>query len=139
MATTKKLRKQLKASGEKAAVLTLRVQREDLERLAALGGGRAEHVRAALRRYLDDTEEKQALSELESRLAASILQLSQRVTALKTDLDLLTAMVAQSTEFLMYALPEVMDREAAAGIGGRRYSAFKTQLQRILEGRDVHQ
>ncbi|MES2758092.1 MAG: hypothetical protein V4693_12020 [Pseudomonadota bacterium] len=108
-------------------------QRRQLEaRSEAIGLPVGHLMRCAIDDFLRQQEEKDYLSEVESRIATAINRLGRQVEKDRAEQQLVVGMLDYLREWLAFALPAVTDKSAAKEIQRERSDVFFRDLHLMM-------
>ena len=109
------------------------LQRQELERRSAAIGLPVGHlIRVAINDSLRQQEEKDYLSEVESRIATAINRLGRQVEKDRSEQQLVVGMLDYLREWLAFALPAVADKAVAKEIQRERSQVFFRDLHLMM-------
>jgi predicted DNA-binding protein len=108
-------------------------QRRQLEdRSNTLGLPVSHLIRSAINDTLRQQEEKDYLMEVESRISTAINRLGRQVEKDRAEQQVVIAMVDYLREWLAFALPPVIEKEAAKEVQRERNAAFFRDLHLLM-------
>ncbi len=91
--------------------------------------------REAIDRLVHEDTATELIEGVEARLSAGMVRTQGEIDRVRDDVHLLIAMLDQLNKFVLTTTPEIVDRQAAAVVGGRRRAAFLAELRKAMLSR----
>jgi len=108
-------------------------QRQQLEaRASAMKAHAGELIRVAIQDFLRQEEERDYLSDVEARIAATINRLARQVEKDRAEQQIVVAMLDGLREWLAFTLPTPTDKQKAAELMAERNAMFLDRLPALF-------